>query len=181
MTERMGVCAIIPRGQNGFQPRVFGMGILVTETEVVTCAHVIDEALGLNGQEPANQAVVSMCFPFAENTACVEGIVDLERWFPPTKKKGRSDISVICLQEPAPSLVECAVFQKHSNTKHDDVEPKVYGFRSHHLSDEQWESHPTGEFSLGKVVGSLPAGRGQFEGLAVTGAAIQHGFSGAGI
>ena len=37
MSEKSGVCTIVPRGQDGFRPHVFGMGILVDDREIVTC------------------------------------------------------------------------------------------------------------------------------------------------
>jgi hypothetical protein len=41
MAETSGVCAIVPQGyQDGTPPRVFGMGTLVSDRELVTCAQV---------------------------------------------------------------------------------------------------------------------------------------------
>ena len=46
MAEINGVCAIIPRHQEGYRPKVIGMGILVDYRELVTCAHVVDAMIG---------------------------------------------------------------------------------------------------------------------------------------
>jgi hypothetical protein len=178
MSQTMGICAIIPRGQGSYQPTVFGMGILVTDTEIVTCAHVIAAALKLNGHTLMDESVVSVCFPFVEGKLCVDGDVDPTSWLPPTSNKGRSDIAVIRLRKPAPSSVEPAVLKESRVT---EEVLTVYGFRSQQRDDGSWVSHPTGEHSQGHIVGPLPDGRGQFDGLPITGAAVQHGFSGAGI
>jgi hypothetical protein len=181
MSQEMGICAIVPRDQQGYQPRVFGMGILVSDTEVVTCAHVIDGALDLKGRRPADDAVVSVCFPFAGKQVCLDARVDATRWFPPSNASDHPDIAVIRLVAPAPASVERAALRKYNFTRLADHPLKVYGFQSKVLSDGSWVSHPTGETSEGRIVGPLPGGRAQFDGLPVTGAAVQHGFSGAGV
>src|ERR1700758_4788171 len=84
MSENSGICAIIPAGQNGFRPRVFGMGILVAEGELITCAHVIARALGLSlSQKPPEEGVVHICFPYADDSSSVEASLDTTRYFPP--------------------------------------------------------------------------------------------------
>jgi len=102
MSETSGVCAIVPRGQNDFRPRVFGMGILVGDREVVTCAHVVLYALGLGLRESPGAAGVRVCFPFANRFPCIDGTV--ERWFPTGRSTDGdvSDVAVIRLQKDAP-------------------------------------------------------------------------------
>jgi hypothetical protein len=50
-----GVCVIVPQDQEGFRPQAFGMGILVKSFEVVTCARVIEAALGAEWQKSRGQ------------------------------------------------------------------------------------------------------------------------------
>jgi hypothetical protein len=181
MTERMGVCAVVPRGQSGFRPQVFGMGILVDDSEVCTCAHVIDAALGLKGRRPGDSAVVSICFPRADGEPTFEGIVDPERWFPPDSAGG-SDMAVIRLPEPLPATIERASFGNYSITGDNQRWLKAYGFRWKPSQDgRSWQSHPLGEYATGTIAGSLPGGRAQFDGRDSDGAVVEHGFSGAGI
>src|SRR5271165_3511458 len=100
MTEKMGICTIVPRDQQGFRPLVYGMGILlVNGREIVTCAHVIDAALGPGWQESKKQAVVRICFPFVDEYPSLEGTVDGERSVAPGRTSGGepSDIAVIQL------------------------------------------------------------------------------------
>src|SRR5215831_11778085 len=108
MSERSGVCTIVPRNQQGFRPQVFGMGILVNVREVVTCAHVIDVALGSKWQEWSEPGIVNVCFPFTEGYVCIKGAVDRKRWFAHGRSTGGqpSDIAVILLEKDAPASVE---------------------------------------------------------------------------
>ncbi len=179
MSETSGVCTIIPRGQKGFQPRVFGMGIVVSDREIVTCAHVINAALGrdLEASSPPT-AKVSVCFPLAEGSPCAQGKVDKNHWFAParTNDGSLSDIAVIQLDEDAPASVGRAMLQKHEI----DQTVKAYGFRGK-LVKEVWRSHPTGEWSDCKIIGPLPGGHVQLDGLRITGAVIEKGFSGAAV
>jgi hypothetical protein len=180
MSQTMGICAIIPHGQKGFQPRVFGMGIFVRAAEVLTCAHVVDATLGLGGIKPTDQARIDVCFPFAEEL-CIDGTVDTTRWFPVTARRNQSDMAVIRLAEPVPSEIERAVLKHHDITNTRDQLLKIYGFPSKSFDDGSWISHSLGKAAEGRIVAPLPGGRGQFVGLPVTGAAVQRGFSGAGV
>jgi hypothetical protein len=180
MSKSAGVCAIIPTGQDGLSPQVFGMGILVSPTVVVTCAHVVRDVLNLAGGSPIGRPI-SICFPFAPDQARKKGVVDAARWFPPGNVPGAlSDIAVIVLDEAAPASVEPAVLKRHSVTQSGIDKPTAYGFRSVAIGDT-WRSHPRGEHAVGDIVGSLPGGMGQFDGNVFSGAKIERGYSGAGV
>ncbi|MFK4837244.1 trypsin-like peptidase domain-containing protein [Microbacterium sp. ZW T2_14] len=76
-----------------------GGGVLVDERHVVTCAHVVREALGVD--DPAVQApaeVVRVDFVRSES-APVEATV--EAWAD-VAEDGRADVAVLALSEPAP-------------------------------------------------------------------------------
>lgn len=177
--ETSGVCAVVPAGQAGFRPRVLGMGLLTADREVVTCAHVVDLALGVGWQRDGRPARLRICFPFHDRALCLDGYVDPDRWFPP----GRSldgepaDVAVIRLDEPAP--VE--VGRMRWGPYRPGAAVQVYGFRGTALADGSWRSHPDGEWAFGKVVGPQPGGRAQFDGQRTTGARITGGFSGGAV
>lgn len=176
-----GVCVFVPRGQDSFRPQVFGMGILVNNREILTCAHVIDAALGNGWRQKPDPSVVCVCFPFAmPSCKCIEGSVDIKRWFPPgeetEKDKGFSDVSVVQLDEDAPATVPRAGLWPHVC----DTSTKVFGFASKEVK-EAWESHPYGQWAEGKIVGPQAYGRVELDGLRTTGAAVVRGFSGAGV
>jgi hypothetical protein len=154
------------------------MGILLDAREIVTCAHVIDEALGKGWQRRSSEpGRVSICFPLADGAPCVEGTVDDRRWFPPgmTGRGEPSDIAFIQLDEDAPTSAERAALKNHSNS-----EAKAYGFRGKEV-DGGWLSHPYGDWVYGRIAGTLPGGRMQFDGVNREGATVERGYSGAGV
>src|SRR5713101_5939973 len=100
MSEEDGICAIVPSGHDGFRPQVLGMGILVGDRDIVTCAHVIDVALGYGWHQSSSaMATVRACFPFVG--ICCDGTVDRQRWFSSGRTRGcePSDIAVIELAQ----------------------------------------------------------------------------------
>jgi Trypsin-like peptidase domain len=179
MPMKTDICTIVPLGQNGFRPVVFGMGFLISEREILTCSHVILAALGQDWRK--GKGTVRLCFPFVEGEQgflCIDGSVDRDRWFapgPPAPGKP-SDIAVINLEEDAPETVKRAELRDHR----DDSRVKIYGFRMRDSADGPI-SHPEGELMEGTIVGPLPGGRGQFDGVRETGATIEKGFSGSGV
>lgn len=181
MSDKSGVCAIIPLNQKTYQPEVIGMGILLDDREVVTCAHVVDKVLDKNWHLKPTPGRIRICFPLADGVPYIDGTVDKERWFPqiPPGLAGRgevSDVAFIQLDDVAPSSAERAVLAGHVKNQVADA----FGFRGTETK-EGWLSHPYGEWVSGKITGSLPGGRAQFDGTNAIGAAIERGYSGAGI
>lgn len=180
MSDKSGVCTIVPTNQDGFRPYVIGMGILLENREVVTCAHVIEQALGQKWQKnPSEPGRVRICFPLADGEPWVEGVVDTGRWFPPDSNPPRgepSDIAFIRLDQDAPASAEHATLKPHRGNE----QAKVYGFRGTKVQ-EGWLSHEFGEWVKGEIVGSLPGGRAQFDGVSDSGAKVERGYSGGGI
>jgi hypothetical protein len=74
MAESMGLCAILAN-VDSLRPQVFGMGILVNDFEILTCAHVIDQVLGSTWQSSKAPAVVGICFPFLNMVSPTWGVV----------------------------------------------------------------------------------------------------------
>jgi hypothetical protein len=179
MAEMSGVCAIVPRHQEGFRPKVIGMGILVDDLEMVTCAHVVDAAIGEGWFGQPGDCVVRVCFPFVAGSVCVNGTVDRKRYFRPDRaEEGKlTDIAVVLLSDPAPAEVGRVVLRGHVN----DALVLVFGFRQKELETGDWVNHEDGEIVESKILGPLPGGRVYFEGIRSTGAAVEPGFSGAAV
>ena len=183
MAESKEICTIVPQGQEGFQPLVYGMGFLVNDREILTCAHVIEAALGKDWQ--TGDGKVQGCFPFsgtAEGEFVVaSGHVDRARWFAKgDPKPGKpTDIAVILLEAPAPSPVKRGTLLDSSVQAGSTV--KIYGFPGAKTAEGTFVSHPTGLHIEGKVIDDLPAGRGQFQGIWDIGTTVQGGFSGASV
>jgi hypothetical protein len=178
MSEKDGVCAIVPAGQNGLRPHVIGMGILVGDGEVITCAHVVGFALELASLEQPPKATVRVCFPFDPAALCITGKVDPARWLPPRKTMDGSvtDVAVIRLDADAPIGVGRALLKDHIV----GASARVYGFRKKEAEGGTHVSHTYGEWARGEVAGPQPAGRAQFDGC-TSGASIEKGYSGGAV
>jgi hypothetical protein len=179
MSESTGVCVVVPLDQENFRPLVYGMAILVSDREVITCAHVITATLNKQSLPASGEIKVRLVFPFVEGPLILDGTVDRSRYFPEgLPEAGKiTDVAVIELLEAAPPAIGRAILRSHEI----DATVKIYGFRAKQREDGTWVSHPDGEFVEGKVMAALPGGRVQFDGLHSQGATVEKGFSGAGV
>ncbi|MFB9387642.1 trypsin-like peptidase domain-containing protein [Pseudonocardia petroleophila] len=157
------------------------MGILVSSQEVVTCAHVLDDVLGVNWHRGGSGAVVRVAFPFQGETVYRDGIVDRNRYTPRGRSRLRpslaADVAVIQLAGEAPEGVQPAML----GTPRPGAAVKAYGFRSIVQPGGLSVSHPDGEWARGTISGSQPGGRMQFDGTRISGHRIQRGYSGAAV
>ena len=88
--------------------RVVGAGFLVGERQILTCAHVVVQALGLTDHpSDAPQGLVSLDFPLLPPRTLFTAKVVL--WFPPLPD-GRGDITGLELQREPPAGVEAVHF-----------------------------------------------------------------------
>ena len=98
--------------------RVVGAGFLVGEHHILTCAHVVSQALGLSDSplEPP-QALVSLDFPLIPpRTLLTASVV---QWCPPLSD-GQGDIAALELQDDPPAAAEVVRFAPAENVwKHD--------------------------------------------------------------
>src|SRR5262249_6492340 len=125
---RPGLLLLLPPGD---RPKVIGMGILVDDLEMVTCAHVVDAAIGEGWFDQPGDGVVRVCFPFVAGLVCVNGTVDRKRYFRQDRaEEGKlTDIAVVVLSNPAPPEVGRVVLRGHVN----DASVMVFGFRQKEL------------------------------------------------
>src|SRR2546423_1665856 len=79
--DMAGICAVVPVDQPGFRPTVYGMGIVIAPRIVVTCAHVVETALGPHWLADESPPMIRVSFPFAKG-AVLEGTVSRDLWFP---------------------------------------------------------------------------------------------------
>lgn len=93
-------------GPEGFTVRILGadgnavgIGALVGERHVVTCAHVVNVALGLGKQEQAKPAgLVTIDFPLLDGEPRVQASVDV--WLPPPREGAAGDsLSALRVEE----------------------------------------------------------------------------------
>src|SRR5271165_4432423 len=167
MPESKEICTIVPLDQQGFQPLVYGMGFLVNDHDILTCAHVIEAAMGQDWQN--GPGTVRVCFPFSETAdggfLSLKGRVDRDRWFAKGEPKpgNPTDIAVIRLEAAAPTSVKRGTLLDGS--VEGQVMVKIYGFPGAQTEQGDIVSHPTGLYVEGKILGDLPAGRAQFQGI----------------
>jgi hypothetical protein len=82
--------------------RPVGVGALVGERHVVTCAHVVNTALGLDVRSQGQpDGPVALDFPLASGTPALRAAV--ERWLPPPREGAAGDdIAGLVLTDGSP-------------------------------------------------------------------------------
>ncbi|MBU0792158.1 MAG: trypsin-like peptidase domain-containing protein, partial [Gammaproteobacteria bacterium] len=146
-----------------------GMGVLLTQTRFLTCAHVVNVALGRNEYEksgPASDALVTVSFPILEDAKRMQARV--LGWSPPGT--AGLDCAVLELTAPAPEPVGISILSVVPGDDLLDDTMSLYG------SLEQ--GHP-GAHVTAQVQGVVGA---QWSQLTVNGPrGIREGFSGSGV
>ena len=113
------------------------MGILVTDTCVVTCAHVVAAALCKDFPEWRDRMRVRVCFPIFHPKTCVDAHLDKSKSSPPAD----DDVAILTLDRPAPSDVGIASLERF---KCEEMY-RLYGFP---YDKERDRSHPLGGCGL---------------------------------
>jgi len=149
-----------------------GGGFLLGNNFVITCAHVVQSALG-EERMPTEKPIppIGLCFPYVDASDNVGRVC---YWCPPRRKEGKGevdDIAILSLNEPFPvqdaSKLTC--YRYADTYKHDFV---VLGFPEGAEQAAAW--------ARGKIYELLPSKRLQVEGRSA-GTSIQKGFSGAAV
>lgn len=149
--------------------RVVGAGVLIDRWRVLTCAHVVAQAVG--GDPAGGRPATTVTVEFLSATGAVRrGAVDPDGWVP-VAADGRGDIALLVLDEPAPEGVRPASLAPCGQL--DDRIIRAYG-------------HPAGAYdgvwaTTRLVRSGGPGGEWlQIDGETVPGRRVERGFSGAG-
>ncbi len=144
---------------------VVGAGFLVGERQVLTCAHVISQALGL-AEAPVDlpQAAVSLDFPFVPPRTLFTAKVVL--WCPPLSDGG-DDIAGLELQGEPPAGVEAVRFATAEDVWEHPF--RAFGFPA---------GHDDGVWATGRLLGPQATDWIQIEDVKAQGFAVAPGFSG---
>jgi tetratricopeptide (TPR) repeat protein len=147
-----------------------GMGILVDRRHVLTCAHVVDDALGRprgTARRPGRKNKVRVLFPLDDGTKPLNGFVCAWR---PAGAKGIRDVAVVELDEEVPETTEIATVK---------IAPQLhghgawfYGYRPGALEGVQAEA---------KIMADVGGPTVQLDGVKMTGHFAEPGFSGAAV
>jgi hypothetical protein len=140
-----------------------GAGFLVSANRVLTCAHVVADALGLpDGAELTGQ--VTLDFPLLPGQPRMTARVQPLAAYQPGKV---DDIAVLTIESGAPSVVRPLSLANPSDTWGRPF--RVYGFPT---------GRDDGAWASGILRGPVSDGRIQLEDTKTTGYAVQPGFSG---
>lgn len=150
--------------------RVFGAGVLVDRQKVLTCAHVVAEALGVDPRGAQPTESVQVDFPSLAGVKRLGSVVP-GGWVP-MAEDGRGDIAVLMLDEPTPDELVPASLRPCGQLAEDRT-VRSYGHPAG-IEDGVW--------ALTRLVGfGGPGGEWiQMDGQTVTGRRVERGFSGAG-
>ncbi|MEU1226585.1 trypsin-like peptidase domain-containing protein [Streptomyces sp. NPDC005828] len=148
-----------------------GAGVLVTGGRVLTCAHVVEGALGPEDGDP-RQAEVAVDFPgsLAPGAGPVSAGVAPQGWAPPDEE--RADVAVLELREEAPADCEPARLRPCGPAR--DRIVRAFG---------QVTGAPAGLWVRARLVGSggLSPEWMQLEAAGGAGDRLRQGYSGAGV
>jgi hypothetical protein len=147
---------------------VIGVGFMVDQENALTCAHVVNRAVGLtdeNQRKPDRELLVQ--WPRLSGAPQTRARVHPAGWLPVTSR-GDGDIAILRLSDSAPpgsAPVPWATpksFWKHSF--------RTFGFP---------EGRDIGEWAHGQLLGAVGLNWIQLEATGITGAALTAGYSGA--
>ena len=145
--------------------RVVGAGFLVGEREVLTCAHVVSQALSLaDAPDDLPQGVVLLDFPLIPPRTLFTARVVL--WYLPLPD-GRGDIAGLELQSEAPSGAEVVRFAPAEDVWEHPF--RVFGFPT---------GYDDGVWATGRLLGRQATDWVMIEDVKTQGFAVAPGFSG---
>jgi len=168
MTSYAGTARLI---RSGTDARHVGMGVAVDHRHILTCAHVVNDALGRQAEsrEPPDkgQDKVHVVFPYSASGKPISGGVQI--WIPVGTER-LSDVAVVELDEDIPKDVGVPSFSCEQETHHRDFE--VFGATS---------EDPRGGIVEGRIKGNLPNGTVELTGKGFEDIFISPGYSGAAV
>src|SRR3989441_7791402 len=145
--------------------RVVGAGFLVGERQVLTCAHVVSQALGLaNSLLDTPQGLVSLDFPLIPPRTLLTAKVVL--WCPPLSD-GRGDIAGLELQGEPPAAAEVVRFAPAEDMWEHPF--RAFGFPA---------GYDDGVWATGRLLGRQATDWVMIEDIKAQGFAVGPGFSG---
>lgn len=147
---------------------IVGCGFLVSDRLVLTCAHVVNAAVGAQPDErvrPAQQVIAE--FPLVAAGQTMRATV--QTWVP-IEADATGDIALLHLADPPPAAAEPVRLATTPDTW--DHPFRTYGFP---------RGYPGGLWASGRILGRQRHGWVQLEDVKAAGAAVERGFSGAAV
>ncbi|MGE5340382.1 MAG: S1 family peptidase [Candidatus Omnitrophota bacterium] len=151
--------------------QIVGSGFLISETQLVTCSHVVKEALNISKskqQIEAPQGNIKLDFPFLSPQKILTA--KIFKWSPTLRDSNNGmDIAILEINECPPRDSRPVSLFLEEDGEFKENEFKVYGFPN---------GYDAGLWSTGKVVGMISNGLIQLEDPKTTGKPIDYGYSG---
>lgn len=167
--QNAGIARILRAGDTDAHA---GMAMLLSPRRILTCAHVVNVALGRSATEreaPMEGATVLVGFPMLATRPPHKATI--ERWRAPGFG-AQDDIAVLVLEDDAPCAVGVAVLAEVTGVDLAADALSVFGIAGGSFVGNHVDAH-----FMGPVSGSWA----QLDGSRETGAFIQGGFSGAAV
>lgn len=145
-----------------------GIGALVSDRHVVTCAHVVNAALGLDKQEQAKPTrIVALDFPWLDGAPQVQASVEL--WLPPRREGAAGDdIAGLTLSGSGRAPEGAVPARLAVDLPRPGRTVRVFGVPASRL--------PHGNWVKVEVQGAVPGGRLQLDSISAQ--RVEEGFSG---
>lgn len=165
--DTLGIARIVKAGPDGIGEVHVGMAFIADARHVVTCCHVLNDALNrtvrLDPEWPPTESRFSIRFPFASNRAGTGLVVQWGFALPQAR-----DVAVLRLENDAPADAGLAAF---SNA---DVRGEKWFCIG-------WDAKAVDRGVQGEVGPTLATGRCQLNGISGRAPLITRGYSGAGV
>ncbi|MDF5730917.1 MAG: trypsin-like peptidase domain-containing protein [Rhizonema sp. PD38] len=165
-TFKTAIARIYRTHTNGITT-VVGAGFLVSDHHLLTCAHVVTEALGIpsNTQEPPI-GIIELDFPLIEPKQKLKAKVEF--WQPVNPPQIGEDIAGLHLEDVPPTGVSPVQLVTASNYWGHSF--RIFGFP---------QGHDVGVWATGELRDTQATGWIQMEAIKVPGYQVEPGFSGA--
>ena len=149
---------------------IVGAGFLISSEYLITCAHVVNESLGLivtSAEKPTD--IIECDFPIIASGTSLKTTVEV--WYPvKINSNDPQDIAILKLEDSVPSQAQPVSLITYKIGDLSDHNYKAYGF-----------SRNEGVWSDGKIQGDIANNKIQIEDNKSTGYAVEGGFSGTAI
>jgi hypothetical protein len=162
-----GIARIVVRDESRNSPeRHIGMAIVVDDRHVMTCCHVVNQALGeadFHRPIPDQHKRITVHFPYADNVTRGAHVV---RWG--LERQRQIDVAVLELEEVAPKAAGIASFT-------------TFDARNLSWSCVGWNAQSMTREAQGRLGSTLAHGSRQLNGPDALAVRIEKGYSGAGV
>src|SRR5687767_11637721 len=110
MSKQNGIARIFVSEESGVERKHAGMGIVVDPYHILTCCHVLNDALRrdkLHKERPRQDQTFAISFPYADDARAIGRVVE---WG--FERESSYDVAVLCLERKTPHKATFAEFSR---------------------------------------------------------------------